>query len=61
MALAEGEWQASGYTVSVLSFNMHSSFSERKDPISMNNVKKASYWPGSTAVAERCAGATAPG
>lgn len=61
MALAEGEWQASGYTVSVLSFNMHSSFSERKDPISMNNVKKASYWPGSTAVAERCAGAKAPG
>ena len=61
VALAEGEWQASGYTVSVLSFNMHSSFSERKDPISMNNVKKASYWPGSTAVAERCAGAKAPG
>lgn len=59
MALIEGEWQASGYTLSMLSFNMHSSFSKRKDPISMNNFKKASYWPGSTAVTERRAGAKA--
>ena len=39
MALVEAEWQANGYTVSTLSFNMHPSFSERKDPISfkLNN------------------------
>ena len=32
MALVEAEWQANGYTLSMLSFNMHSSFSEKKHP-----------------------------